>query len=436
MHILPLSAVTVPPDRQRQFFDSIALADLQTSIEEIGLLQPVVVTAEGLLVAGERRRKAIEGLHMLGIPFSCQGQPVPQDKIPCLYVGELDAARLFQAELDENTKRAPLTWQEEAEAVRRLHTIRQSLSGGVHAHTITATTRELYPKQTEGKADGELGQYRDTVRKQVIVANHLANPAVAKAKSVDEAFKVLKREEDAATNLERGKAAANLTLAERHTLLKGDCIALMEEWRERFDLIVTDPPYGMGADKFGNAGGLQEAKHGYDDSLEEFELLISSFAAASYRVAKPQAHLYLWCDLDNYHYIKAKMQQAGWLVHRTPIIYHKPDGSRVPWLAVGLQRKWEMVLFACKGYRPLNTMVGDLFACMGDDNLGHGAQKPVAAYAEILKRSARSGDHVLDAFAGTGGLLPAAHKAGCRATLIERDETAFGIILGRMEGLK
>jgi site-specific DNA-methyltransferase (adenine-specific) len=426
----PLSSIHQSPGRQRQFFDPIKLADLQSSIERIGLLQPLLVTHNGTLVAGERRLKAIEALHALGIPFTFQGEIVPPGTAPTILFGGLSAGDLFQAELDENTIRANLTWQEEAEAVRRLHTIREGEAAiECVSHSIADTAKELH-----GRSDGG---FQDTVRKQVIVAKHLTKPEVAKAKSVDEAFKILRKQEQTAANKARGAEISQIPVGDRHTLLKGDCITLLEELPdESFDLIITDPPYGIGANSFGTAGGKQLDAHSYEDSYASFKALLESFAGQAYRVAKPKAHLYLWCDIDNFPFIRSLLRQHNWTVHRTPIVYHKPDGNRIPWVAVGLQRKWELILFACKGYRPLNTVVGDIFACTGDDNLGHGAQKPVAAYAELLRRSASPGDTVLDAFAGSGPLLPAAHAAGCQATLIEQDDAAFGIILGRLEELK
>jgi DNA modification methylase len=71
-----------------------------------------------------------------------------------------------------------------------------------------------------------------------------------------------------------------------------------------------------------------------------------------------------------------------------------------------------------------------------DDNLGHHAQKPIALFVDLLDRSARAGDMVFDPFGGTGTLLAAAHAVKCKATVIEKDEAAYGIAARRLGELK
>ena len=74
--------------------------------------------------------------------------------------------------------------------------------------------------------------------------------------------------------------------------------------------------------------------------------------------------------------------------------------------------------------------------CASDANLGHHAQKPVALYDNLLRRSARAGDYILDPFCGTGPVFPAAHALRCRATGIEIDDVACGIAANRLTALK
>jgi DNA modification methylase len=76
-----------------------------------------------------------------------------------------------------------------------------------------------------------------------------------------------------------------------------------------------------------------------------------------------------------------------------------------------------------------------VFQTTGDENLGHGAQKPISAWADLLKRSAKPGDAIIDPFAGSGGLLSAGHNAGCNVTLIEQEAEYYGICLQRLQDL-
>ena len=56
---IPVERIAPNPAQQRTHFDAEALAELETSIREVGLLQPIVVRPTGPesyeLVMGERR---------------------------------------------------------------------------------------------------------------------------------------------------------------------------------------------------------------------------------------------------------------------------------------------------------------------------------------------------------------------------------------------
>lgn len=100
--------ITTNPKQPRQVFDEDALAELAHSIKEFGVLQPIVVRAQGdsfELVMGERRLRAamLAGL----------------DKIPAIVRDTSDDAMLRDALL-ENIHRAQLNPLEEAAAYQQL----------------------------------------------------------------------------------------------------------------------------------------------------------------------------------------------------------------------------------------------------------------------------------------------------------------------------
>lgn len=100
--------VTPNPRQPRLAFDEDALAELATSIAEVGLLQPIVVRPNGSgyqLVAGERRLRACQ---MLGLT-----------QVPALLRRTGDE-ELLRAALLENLQRADLNPLEEAAAYRQL----------------------------------------------------------------------------------------------------------------------------------------------------------------------------------------------------------------------------------------------------------------------------------------------------------------------------
>lgn len=448
---IPLSAITIPEGRQRQSFDETALVELAASIRARGLIHALVIDQDNRLVAGERRFRVIRDLiYPLGQTITYVGNPVLPGHVPVIRVVAASPLELEEIELAENLHRKDLTWQEQAEAHSRLHRLRlaqQEARRQTAAETgsrefadevlrtppVTPATiaREIYGEAFNNNA-------QETVRQELLVAGHLDKPEVAKAPTLKEAMKALKKIEDAGRNRALAELVGKTFTSDAHELRLGNCLELMAEpkYREKFDVILTDPPYGMGADRFGDAGGrLVQIDHQYDDSPEAWNALMTSWAALSYLVAKPQAHAYVFCDISNFFQLKSLMISAGWYVFRTPFTNYKRNSGRIPLPDRGPRRQSEWFLYAIKGNKKVNFIGSDVIESDSDENLTHGAQKPVQLYIDILRRSVQAGDAVLDSFGGTGTLIPAAHELKCSATVFEQNPEYYGICLKRLEGL-
>lgn len=423
------SKIIISDNRQRREFDPEALIDLANSISNLGLLHPIVVRETPLgpvLVAGERRLRALDSIWALGDPIRHNGRDFPPYEVPVVTLGELSPLEAEEAELDENLKRRDLTWQERAEALDRLHRLRSSQAEALgEKHSLQATIDEVGPMRY------------DTARQSVLLAPHLSNPLVASAKSEKEAFKILKREEAR----EKSKALAETVGASYnssvHKLFHIDCLEWLAQCPDNsFDVILGDPPYGMGAQDFGDgAGKLDGTDHHYDDSVESWRKLMTALCPELFRVAKFQSHAYLFCDLDNFHELKSIMQSAGWYVFRTPMIDYKLGSGRVPLPEHGPRRQYELILYAIKGKRPVTGIFSDVIPCRLEENLGHGANKPVELFVDLLKRSTQPGNTVLDPFAGTGTIFPAAHQCKLYATGLELNQEYYGIAVSRLNAL-
>lgn len=433
------SSILISDDRQRKEFDADFTMELANTIGAQGLLHAPVMrevpAADGSialwLVAGETRIKAIEMLWMTGGTLRYNNQIIPEGNIPYVTLGQLSPLEAEEAELEENLKRKNLTWQESSAALARLHSLRQkqALAEG-RIHTVADTALE-----TKGRSDGS---FQNNVRKELIVAAHLHNPEVQKAKTADEAFKILKKQEAAASNvalaLEVGKSYSSAV----HTLLNVNCISWMKEQpSELFDCILTDPPYGMGAQDFGDGGGkLVNSEHHYDDSIEAWRSLMADWCPLSYRLAKKQCHAYVFCDQANFAELKGFMEAAGWYVFRTMLIAHKPNSGRVPLPTMGPRRQYETILYAIKGQKNVNTIASDVISTTADANLTHGAQKPVALYVDLLKRSTRAGDSVADFFGGSGTMLAAAQELKLVSTVTEQSPEYYAMAYKRLRDLE
>jgi ParB-like chromosome segregation protein Spo0J len=103
-----LSSIQIGPRYRKDLGD---ISQLAASIAEIGLLHPVVVTPEGMLIAGERRVHAFKSLGRSHIPTTV-----------------LDIAAIARGELDENAARKSLTPSEEVDAARAVEEEEQRLA--------------------------------------------------------------------------------------------------------------------------------------------------------------------------------------------------------------------------------------------------------------------------------------------------------------------
>ncbi len=108
---IPVGAIAPNPFQPRREFDEDELTELRNSIQENGLLQPLVVRAspdrsdEYELVAGERRLRSITQLGWTEVPS---------------VIREVDDRTLLVLALVENIQRAELSPLEEAEGYRAL----------------------------------------------------------------------------------------------------------------------------------------------------------------------------------------------------------------------------------------------------------------------------------------------------------------------------
>lgn len=107
-HSVEINSIIVNRDeRQRQRLIEEQLEELANSVAAVGLIHPVVLTRERVLVSGERRLDACRRLGWTHI--SAQ------------YTDELDPKRLQLLEYEENIRRVDLTADEQCRALVSFH---------------------------------------------------------------------------------------------------------------------------------------------------------------------------------------------------------------------------------------------------------------------------------------------------------------------------
>lgn len=428
--VCEIEEVVIKTNRQRREFKKDDLADLNESLDKFGLFHLPVCRREGgqiVLVSGERRYRVLMQRYNENTDTRHGEEWIGLGKFLYTDVGELSIADAEEAELDENIRRVDLTWQERNTAIARLHYFRKTQAERAgKVQTLSDTAAEI-----KGKPQGTpMGDAVGEVTQALILDRHLEDPDVATAKSVKEAMKVIqkkaeatKREELAAKfDLEYGPGTEGDEAVSRslpHKLLIGSCLELLETLEPNtYSVLLTDPPYGIGADSFGEQSG---EGHAYSDSFEFFQKFTPILAAESYRVCTAQAHAYVFCDPRRFADLELAFQLAGWYTWPTPLIWAK-NGGMLPRPEHGPRRAYETILYCIKGDRKVLKVASDVMQVPMVRGLMHGAQKPVALYTELLNRSAYPGEKVLDPFCGSGTIFAACNNLRLKATGIELND--------------
>lgn len=411
MQVIPLDQIKIE-DRQRKEFPPKHINDLKTSILSKGLLHPIVLVQREdtyHLVAGECRTRAISELHTDGQTFIHNGEPVPAGSIPYTLLSNLSPADIAEAELEENLVRANLTWIEQAEARNLIHEMRKLKEGS--SISVLSTAREI--SELTGKSPAA---ENDILVKSIAVAPHLANPKVRAAKSLKEAHRIIIDDQTAKLRAQLHSLGMVKT---DHTLIQGDC---REELKKlpaaSVDIILSDPPYGMDADKM-----KKSAHHHYDDSPENGLEIQKLIIQEGFRILKPRGLIFMFTDIDHFVTIREFAKQHAFTAWRTPVIWRKGDEGFAPWGREGFARTYEIAIFLSKGQKGLKGGGADIkdFKRPSRADRAHAAEKPVALLEHLLSIAGDPGDVVLDPTCGSGAIFPAATRARMRAIGIELD---------------
>ena len=457
--ILQLSEINIKKDRFRKNCSEDLIAKLQDSIGKY----PGLLSAPGVkelpsgdyeLVFGETRLRAIEGMHDLGQAVFYNGRELEEGEIPVLVlVGGLGELELLTAELEENTLREGFTFLEESAAIARIAALQQKLldintpldsekeeSVKISNEAIKLTTAQIF----EGAADSN---HTKQVKLAVVVAKAVTEGGalgnlLAGATNANEANKIIQKHKESEQRVVLANAQGKTFSSDKHTVLHGDCLEEMKKITARFDVCLTDPIYGIGANKFADGGGkIKGSSHDYDDSPETFRKVMPEALKLMTKLMKPAAHIYIACDIRNYFLIREYLEAASdktnpWKIPNAPIIQYKLAGGRVPYPGYTFRRSWEMWIYAYRGDKQEYQLINDVIECVSDKTETIGAAKPVDLLKTFLRRSCMPGNTVLDFMAGSGGILKACHELKLLCTAIESSKEQYGRCLERIKELK
>jgi hypothetical protein len=188
----------------------------------------------------------------------------------------------------------------------------------------------------------------------------------------------------------------------------------------------------VGADTWENGDAIR--RHSYLDDVATFERIHHCLAVEGYRIAKPRAHLYLFCAFVNFAPLAKQFAAAGWEVWPRPLIWWRGSNSGIaPRPEHGPRNTYECILFANKGNRSVISLEPDVILAPKSGVDPRAAAKPPSIYHMLLARSVVAGNEVLDPCCGSGPVFPAATTLNVRATGYDVAEDAVGLASQRLQ---
>lgn len=360
------------------------LEDLKKSIQEIGLLHPIVVNENNELVAGQRRLEVCKQLNYKDIPVTV-----------------INLKELVRGEYDENTIRKDFIPTEKV-------AIYEAMESYEHKGKLVSDsdTKGLKRQQRASKL---LGLSTDTLSKAKQVVDSGDKELIEemdKTENVNKAYKTLKLKEAKEKVEKEVLENPNKPIVQLDSCF--DWIAQQSEC----DLLLTDPPY-------------------ITDIGETIEVFAKSWLFLALEKVKPtgrayicigaypkELHTYLktWYEYDpkNSKYKVAHLtleQILVWTCRNT--LGPKPKDN--------YKQNWHAILyFRGKKALPLDCPIMNEQFSVQDINAPDGRQgdryhewqKPIELAERLIRHSTKKGDLVLDPFAGTGTFILAANKLG------------------------
>ncbi|KQM89224.1 DNA methylase N-4 [Sphingomonas sp. Leaf22] len=390
-------ATLVPAARNARRHSEKQIEQVAASIRHFGFTNPIIIEADGTIVAGHARFEASKALGIVDVPTI---------QITHLTADELRAYRIADNKIAANAE-----WDDE---ILRLE----------FEELVEIETR--YDIEITGFSTTEIDLLLDM------------SPAEAK---LEEQPKLNHRE---VSGVERG----DVWILGSHRLLCGDSRDTASFDRlmnlELARMVFSDPPFD------GHVGGLGRTKHrefamaSGEMSQAEFTAFLRTVFANAATVSQDGAIHYQCMDWRH----MAEMLEAGHSVYsglQNLCVWAKDNGG----MGSFYRSQHELVFVWKVGEAPhLNTVqLGkngryrtNIWNYRGATKTGHDAElalhptvKPVTMVMDAIKDTSKRGEIVLDPFGGSGSTLIAAHKTGRCARLIEYEPTFCAVTIRRWQ---
>ena len=248
--------------------------------------------------------------------------------------------------------------------------------------------------------------------------------------SINQAYQEIKKEEKK-INYEQNKAEFEKEIKITNinqVIILGDSIEILPTLKNNsFDLLLSDPPYGMDF-----KSGWNNKEKIANDKIKDTITLFEDVLKNSVPLLKDNAHFYLFGNIDFLPEIKPIIEK--YLNLKSILIWDRKIIGMGDLRSYGFS--YDIIYF---GY---NKVWKDLNGTRDRDILSfnrvtpsaniHPTEKPLDLLEYLIKKSSNENDKILEPFAGGGSTLIACKNTNRMATGIEIEEQYFNLIKKRI----
>jgi len=206
-------------------------------------------------------------------------------------------------------------------------------------------------------------------------------------------------------------AAARRIIPLSTKLFQGDCLAVMQSLRGRFDHIVCDPPYAIDMDNLDqtNLGITNIASVSDEHEVEGNKGLLKGFIQAAWDSMKSNGYLIMWADYSMWDYIVGTGLIVGFKVQRWPIVWAKTHQCLNSAAQYNFTKNTEIAIVMRKGAATLAISGPSGVIITGHDDfrktMSHPFVKPFACWEHLVRSVSIEGQTILDPFCGEGSSI-------------------------------
>lgn len=388
------------------------------------------------LLAGGRRCKAHE-LILTGSE-EVWGETIALDDplldtyrtVPCRILTNVTPEERIRIEFLENMGRKDFTWPEAAPLVTAFHKMQQEKYG---AGTVG-------PGKT-GWSIKDTGQELGLNPADVVYYIKLCE-----GMQTDPQLKDIRQKSKAITKLKRSNRNAIADLLDvteyalNHIHIKcGDSRKVLVELEEgvRFDMVITDPPWGIGFEESLSQDRKDSLTTNYDtgyDVMDTLEVLQLCFERM-----KDNTPIYMFYSSFPEKIAEGikLMNSAGFQTEKIPLIWYKKHILAHDARETRHDLNYESILYGWKGERPfLNTPSRNIFEHqVAYANRIHSGEKPIALLSELIGLHTQEGDLICDPFGGSCIIADACKGMKRKCLVVELDEGLVKMASLRIRGI-